>query len=43
MPLKSNKTISANSKGIVVSFTDVEIKETVPKKNINTNKVAKVK
>ncbi len=27
----------------VVSFTDVEIKETVPKKNINTNKVAKVK
>ena len=27
----------------VVSFTDVEIKETVPKKNININKVAKVK
>jgi len=27
----------------VVSFTDVEIKETIPKKNINTNKAAKVK
>ena len=27
----------------VVSYTDVEIKETVPKKNINTNKVTKVK
>ena len=27
----------------VVSFTDVEIKETIPKKNINTNKATKVK
>lgn len=27
----------------VISFTDVEIKETIPKKNINTNKAAKVK